>query len=85
MSMAHVTRLTKREIQVLLLVAKGWSTKEIARALEITPRTVEGHVEHARLKSGSHNRAQLVAQALVGGWFPSEAALPSDDLRDVAT
>ena len=38
------TRLTKRQRQTIVLVAKGLSNVEIGRALEIAPRTVDKHI-----------------------------------------
>jgi HD-GYP domain-containing protein (c-di-GMP phosphodiesterase class II) len=48
--------LTAREIEVLRLLARGLSTKQIAQALVITPRTASTHIEHIYAKIGSSNR-----------------------------
>lgn len=50
--------LTKRESAVLRLVAQGLTNGQIARRLEISPRTVEKHVENARGKLGAANRTE---------------------------
>jgi len=50
---ALLARLTERERQVLALVAQGYATKEIAAALELSPRTVETHRAHISEKIGS--------------------------------
>ncbi|MDR5694933.1 MAG: response regulator transcription factor [Armatimonadota bacterium] len=55
--------LSQREREVLRLVAKGLSNKEIARALKITERTVKFHVTSIFNKLGAGNRAQAVALA----------------------
>lgn len=55
--------LTPREQEVLVRVGWGLSTKEIALALEIAPKTVDGHVERMRLKMGAHNRSHLIGLA----------------------
>jgi DNA-binding NarL/FixJ family response regulator len=55
--------LTERERQVLRLVADGLPTKQIARSLSITERTVKFHVSSIFHKLGADNRAQAVALA----------------------
>jgi two-component system, NarL family, nitrate/nitrite response regulator NarL len=56
--------LTKREIDVLSLLAEGLTQAEIAEKLFISPRTVGKHIEHILAKLGVHSRAQAVAHAL---------------------
>lgn len=55
--------LTKRESAVLRLVARGLTNGQIARRLEISPRTVEKHVENARGKLGAANRTEAALLA----------------------
>ena len=50
---------TKREIEVAGLIAEGLTNKEIAARLVISPRTVQGHVEHLLVKLGFTSRAQI--------------------------
>lgn len=57
------TALTAREREVLRLVADGRSTKQIARSLSITERTVKFHIASFMNKLGADNRAQAVAVA----------------------
>lgn len=45
--------LTPREVQILELVADGYSAKEVAATLGIAPRPVERHTENVRLKMGA--------------------------------
>lgn len=52
-------RLTAREQETALLVAKGASNKEIARLLDITERTVKAHVSAMLEKLGARDRLQL--------------------------
>ncbi len=59
----RVGRLTAREREVLRLVADGQSTKQIARSLSITERTVKFHIGSIMNKLGADNRAQAVAIA----------------------
>jgi two-component system NarL family response regulator len=56
--------LTTREHEVLLLIARGHSNKEIARMLDITTGTVESHVHSILGKLGVSNRAQAGAVAI---------------------
>jgi DNA-binding CsgD family transcriptional regulator len=49
--------LTERELEVLRLLARGYSNKEIASALEIATRTAQHHVEHIYGKIGVSSRA----------------------------
>jgi len=58
-----VAGLTRRELEILRLLACGLDPAEIARDLVITPKTVEKHIEHILLKLGVHSRAQAVALA----------------------
>jgi len=59
--------LTDRELQVLRLTARGLSAKEIAKELQIAPRTVERHIDHIRLKTRTRNRSHMVAYAINSG------------------
>lgn len=61
------TALTRREREVLKMVADGRSNKQIARALKITERTVKFHVTTILNKLGAENRAQAVALAAQRG------------------
>ena len=49
--------LTPREVEILRLLARGLLSKEIARRLRITPKTVGNHVEHIYGKIGVSSRA----------------------------
>ena len=59
-----VAGLTRRELEILRLLACGMDHMEIARDLVITAKTVEKHIEHILLKLGVHSRAQAIALAL---------------------
>jgi LuxR family transcriptional regulator, transcriptional regulator of spore coat protein len=56
--------LTARERQIVALIARGRSAKEIAIRLSIAPRTVETYVEQARWKTGTRNSAHMIKFAL---------------------
>jgi two-component system sensor histidine kinase TtrS len=55
--------LTPREIEILSLVSGGKTTKEIARDLGISPKTVEFHRSHLMRKFDASNMAELVSKA----------------------
>jgi DNA-binding NarL/FixJ family response regulator len=55
--------LTKRELQVLGLLADGLDQAAIAGQLSISPRTVATHIQRILTKLGAHSRAQAVALA----------------------
>jgi len=59
--------LTTREREVLQLIAEGSSSKKIAEALFISPKTVETHRTHIMDKLNIHNRTDLVKYAIRKG------------------
>lgn len=61
-------KLTLRETEIISLVAKGGSAKEVALELGIAPCTVERHIENVRLKTRTRNRAHMVA-VVIGHWL----------------
>jgi NarL family two-component system response regulator YdfI len=65
-------RLSKREQQVLVLLAEGAANKEIAYQLRITERTVKAHVTSIFNKLGVNSRTEAVAVALRSGLLPAE-------------
>jgi len=63
----QVEQLTPREREVLTLVARGASSKEAARILNISPRTVEVHRARIKQKLGARNAADLMRIVLGNG------------------
>ncbi len=61
-------RLTRREHDVLAVLTKGWSNKEIARELDLQEVTVKVHLKGVFRKLGAANRTQAVKIALQLGW-----------------
>ena len=59
--------LTERETEVLRLVAKGLTARQIGERLRLSHRTVESHVQNTLRKLQLHNRAQLVRYAIEQG------------------
>jgi DNA-binding CsgD family transcriptional regulator len=64
--------LTPREVEVLILVARGLSNKEIADRLVISAKTVGNHVEHIYGKIDAKNRAAASLFAMRNGLLPEE-------------
>ena len=62
-----VPRLTERETEVLRLVAKGMSYKQIAERLVLSHRTVQNHVQNTLRKLQMHNRVELTRWAIERG------------------
>jgi DNA-binding NarL/FixJ family response regulator len=63
----NAPKLTPRETEVLRLVAKGMTAKQVAERLVLSHRTVENHVQNTLSKLQLHNRAQLVRYAMEKG------------------
>jgi len=61
-------RLTGRETEVLRLVAKGLSYKQIAERLVLSHRTVQNHVQNTLGKLQLHNRVELTRYAIEQGF-----------------
>jgi DNA-binding NarL/FixJ family response regulator len=59
-----VQRLTERELEVLRLVAEGYSNREIAQALFLAEGTVKNHVSTVLVKLGARDRTNAVLRAL---------------------
>jgi DNA-binding CsgD family transcriptional regulator len=59
--------LTARELEVLVLAARGTTTRQIARQLGITPKTAGNHIEHIYAKIGVSSRAETAMFAMHHG------------------
>jgi HD-GYP domain-containing protein (c-di-GMP phosphodiesterase class II) len=64
--------LTPREVEVLRLLARGLSNKEIAERLSISPKTVGNHAEHIYAKIDAQSRAAAAFFAMREGLLPEE-------------
>ena len=62
--------LTDREIDVLRLVARGLSSRQIADRLVISPKTARNHIEHIYAKIGASSRATASLFAMRNGLLP---------------
>jgi DNA-binding NarL/FixJ family response regulator len=61
------SQLTERETEVLKMVAKGLSYKQIAERLVLSHRTVQNHVQNTLRKLHMHNRVELTRYAIEKG------------------
>ena len=61
------SRLTDRETEILRLVAKGLSSRQIAERLVLSHRTVQNHTQNVLAKLQLHNRVELARYAIERG------------------
>ncbi len=79
-SQAMVQSLTDREMEVLQLVARGYTNKAIAVQLGISDRTVQGHLAHIFDKLQAASRTEAVMRAVSLGWIPqSVGSSPNEE------
>ncbi|MFB0875923.1 MULTISPECIES: LuxR family transcriptional regulator [unclassified Sphingobium] len=64
---ASPVRLHPRPRDCIVLAGRGYSNKRIARALDLTPRTVDGYLTEARRLFNAHDRTELVVSAVLAG------------------
>ena len=67
-----VEQLTDREMEVLHLVAKGYTNKSIGMQLSISDRTVQGHLAHIFDKLQAASRTEAVMRAVSLGWISQD-------------
>jgi DNA-binding NarL/FixJ family response regulator len=65
-------RLTSRETEILRLVAKGLTAKQVAERLVLSHRTVQNHVQNTLRKLQLHNKVQLTRWAIERGFAEDE-------------
>jgi DNA-binding NarL/FixJ family response regulator len=68
-------RLTRREREVLILVAQGYTNREIAQRLGISVRTVEKHRFNMMKKMGFRNKAEAIQYALRTGLITADESV----------
>lgn len=71
--------LTERELEVLNLVAKGYTNKAIGVQLGISDRTVQGHLAHIFNKLQASSRTEAVMRAVSLGWIAPTAGVLGDE------
>ncbi len=64
--------LTPREEEIMRLIARGHSNREIATQFAVSVKTVETHKARATEKLGIHNRAGIVRYAMQQGWMAEQ-------------
>ena len=74
---ANPPPLTRREEQVLVLLARGRANGQIARELHIAPQTVKTHVSNILAKLNAQSRTQAALYAMRTGLVPTHAADPT--------
>jgi HD-GYP domain-containing protein (c-di-GMP phosphodiesterase class II) len=74
----HAAGLTGREVDVLRLLARGMSSKQIAERLVISPKTARNHIEHIYAKIGASSRATASLFAMQQGLLPEQDYLAAD-------
>jgi DNA-binding NarL/FixJ family response regulator len=62
-TLRHLIKMTKRERQVVELIADGLSNKEIGKALHLSPFTIKSHVHNILEKMALRSRVQIAAYA----------------------
>jgi DNA-binding CsgD family transcriptional regulator len=64
--------LSHREAEVIRLIARGHTSKEMAESLGISPRTLETYKARAMAKLDLRTRADLIRYAMKAGWLRDE-------------
>lgn len=70
--------LTAREVEILQLVARGLSHREIAEQLVISRKTASNHIEHIYAKTGASNRAMAALFAVKHGLISTAESPPAE-------
>ncbi len=78
-SASRIAEMSTREREVLERLLGGGTNKTIAKALGISPRTVEIHRAHVMERLGAHNLSEAIRMALAAGLEPTPPS--SDDAR----
>jgi DNA-binding NarL/FixJ family response regulator len=71
--------LTARELELLLLVARGLSNAQIASSLHIAEATVKRHLANVYEKMGVHSRGEASREALLRDWITIEEVTAEDE------
>ena len=69
-------RLTRGEINVLIAIASGMTSKRAAAVLRLSKSTIDGHVDAMRAKAGVRTRGELLAVAVAGSIIDMSGGTP---------
>lgn len=75
-AIAAGSQLTKREVQLVRLVAQGWSNDEIGTRLSLSPKTVEAYLSRLYERWNIGTRTELAIHAEREGWLDPDATSP---------
>src|SRR3954452_10817416 len=64
-------RLSPRELEVVSLIAEGYTGREMASELQLATHTINAHVRNAMSKIDARSRAQLIAKVMGSGMWPA--------------
>jgi DNA-binding NarL/FixJ family response regulator len=71
--------LSARELEILLLVARGLSNVQIASSLHLAEATVKRHLANVYIKMGVHSRGEASREALLREWITIEEVTAEDE------
>jgi DNA-binding NarL/FixJ family response regulator len=74
--------LTAREMEILLLVARGLSNTQIANLIFVSEGTVKRHLANAYPKMGVYSRGEAVRKALFENWITIEEVTEEDEQEE---
>lgn len=70
--------LTRREIEILDYIARGYMNKQIARQLGLSEQTIKNHLSSILRKLDVNDRTRAVVLAIQNGWISSQHVEPSE-------
>ena len=70
--------LTARELELLILLARGLSNERIASSLHLSQATVKRHLANIYIKMGVHSRGEAMREALTREWITVEELTAED-------
>lgn len=74
-----IEELTSRELEVLTLVAQGYTNRAVGVQLGISDRTVQGHLAKIFGKLQASSRTEAVMRAVSSGWLPADLGELDDE------
>jgi DNA-binding CsgD family transcriptional regulator len=74
----YPANLTAREVDVLRLLARGLSSRQISEQLVISPKTARNHIEHIYTKIGATSRVTASLFAMQNGLLPEQQYVAED-------